>query len=675
MNTYYAAQGTDDLLRRLSPTQRRFRVALAYLIAFFVMTCVIYTALMRLPATRVGDGAEYYAMELAISQTHRPFVTAPTWEAYERLRKQGSITSLQAADQLKQAYVPLTLGGETDFNHFWFYPLMASAVSTPAGYLGLTRASHARFMLLHSLLMAGILLLCFRLHGFKGTVAALALIVTSPTLWYADKVHTELFTVVLTIAAMSLALKRRWAFAGLMLALVTTQNISFVFPAIAACILALTAYRPSVTDKPGLADVLALVAAALLALLHPFYYFSRYGGLTPQLINKGAEVTHLDVLSSMQYLVDPDIGLLPNWPLGLLLLLVAAHGLYTRRLSLPRPDMAAFSIVFLLSAMAAQAATTNINSGGTAGPARYALWYLCLFYPIIVLLEPLPGRRLNRWLAHGAWITAYAAAAISIRDYLPTKPESYTTPSRAAAFIYTYVPWLWNPSPEVFAERNAQLGEITPEGPALVIGPGCRKALFLPGTQHHAALYPAGACGLTATAGARLVNEQFPSLPREPTYFLVDPQNIETLRSMLSANQTAGPDELRPYLGEGWSVDEPWGVWSLGERSSLHLKVKQSVKKGSHLMLQANGLWHDSRQAMTVKARVNAGPWQTRTLTASEPQPATIAIQLPALVASANLEVELRYDKPASPASLGLSSDSRELGIGLVSLSLKPLPP
>ncbi|WP_045737530.1 hypothetical protein [Xanthomonas sp. MUS 060] len=675
MNTHYFAQGTDDLLRRLSRVQRRFRVALAYLIAFLILTCVVYTALIRLPATRVGDGAEYYAMELAISQAHRPFVTTPTWEAYEQLRKQRSIASLQSADQLKHAYVTLTLGGETDFNHFWFYPLMASAVSTPATHLGLIRASHARFLLLHSLLIAGILLLCFRLHGFRGTVAALALVVTSPALWYVDKVHTELFTVVLTIAAMSLALERRWAFAGLMLALATTQNISFVFPAIAACILALTAYHPRAADKPRLADILALVTAALLALLHPFYYFSRYGGLTPQLINKGAEVAHLDVLSSMQYLVDPDVGLLPNWPLGLLLLVVAAHGLYTRRLTLPRPGMASFSIVFLLSAMAAQAATININSGGTAGPSRYGLWYLCLFYPIIALLEPLPSGRLNRWLARGAWIAAYAAAAIGISDYLPTKPESYTTPSRAAALIYTYAPWLWNPSPEVFSERNAQLGEFTPEGPALVISQGCSKALFIPGKQHHVALYPSSACGLTAKAVGWLMNEQFPSLPRKPTYFSIDMQNIEALMRTLSVSQRVGPDDLRPYLGEGWSVDESWGVWSLGEHSSLHLKVKQAVTKGSYLMLQANGLWHDSRQAMTMKARVNGGPWQTRTLTASEPQPATIAIQLPALVAGTNLKVELHYDKPASPASLGLSSDDRELGIGLVSLSLKPLPP
>ncbi|WP_295917689.1 hypothetical protein [uncultured Xanthomonas sp.] len=675
MSMRYVAQGTDDLSRRLSPAQQRFRVAIAYLFALLALACIVYTALLRLPATRVGDGAEYYAMELAISQTHRPFVTAPAWEAYERLREQGSIGSLQTADQLKQAYIPLTRQGETDFNHFWFYPLMASVVGMPAEHLGLIRASHARFLLLHSLLIAGMLLLCFHLHGFKGSVAALALVVTSPALWYVDKVHTELFTVVLTIAAMSLALERRWAFAGLMLALVTTQNISFVLPALAACILALASYRPGGTDKPGVVDVLALVSAALVALLHPIYYFSRYGGLTPQLINQGAEVAHLDVLSSVQYLVDPDIGLLPNWPLGLLLLVVAAHGLYTRRLAPPRLGIATFSIVFLLAAMAAQAATVNVNSGGTPGPARYGLWYLCLFYPIIALLEPLPGGRLNRWLGRGAWIVACAAAVIGVRDYLPTKPESYTTPSRAAALIYAHAPWLWNPSPEVFAERNAQLGEVTPDGPALVIGQGCRKALFLPGAQHHVALYPAGACGLTASAGALLVSQQFPSLPKEPTYFSVDLQSIEAMKSTLSAGQRVGPDELRAFLGEGWSSNEPWGVWSLGERSSLRLKVKQRVAKGSHLILQANGLWHSDRQAMTVSARVNGGPWQTRTLTASESQPATIAIQLPALIAGANFEVELRYDKPASPASLGLSSDGRELGIGLVSLSLQPPSP
>ncbi|MDL5366159.1 hypothetical protein QSH18_11130 [Xanthomonas sp. NCPPB 2654] len=672
MSTEYVVQGADDVLRRLSPAQRRLRVALTYLIAMLILTSLIYAVLARLPAVRIGDGAEYYAMELAVSHEHRPFVAAPTWAAYEQIWKQGSIASLQTADQLKSVYVPLTREGETDFNHFWFYPLMASVASAPGKYLGLVDASHARFMMLHALLIAGLLLLCFRTHGFKGMLAATALIVTSPALWYVNKVHTELFTVVLTTAAVCLALKRQWAFSGLMLAMVTTQNISFVLPAIAACLFALAAYRTEDDRAPGLMDTLALVMAAIIALLHPLYYFSRYGGLTPQLINKGAEVSHLDVFSSIQYLLDPDVGLLPNWPLGVLLLVLAAHGLYRRRLPLPRPSMAAFTAIFVLAAMAAQAATTNINSGGTAGPARYGLWYLCLFYPIVALLKPLSASRLNRWIARACWFVAMVAAAIGVRDYLPNKPESYTSPSRAASLIYGHAPWLWNPSPEVFAERNAQLGERTPPGPALVLGQGCRKALFLPGTENHVALYPAGACGLTAAAGAKLIGSQFPLLPQEPTYFSVNLEDVASMKGVLSATQPAGPTELRAYLGDGWSSDEPWGVWSLGMHSSLHLRLERPAAQGAALILRANGLWHGERHAMTVSARVNGGPWQTRTMTASEPQPAVVPIRLPALPAGADVLVELRYDKPASPASLGLSQDTRELGIGLVSLEFSP---
>ncbi|MCK9912270.1 hypothetical protein MXD81_24160, partial [Microbacteriaceae bacterium K1510] len=49
------------------------------------------------------------------------------------------------------------------------------------------------------------------------------------------------------------------------------------------------------------------------------YYFARYGVVTPQVLAGGATPgLYLNIWYI--WLIDPDIGLFPNWPFGLLLL-------------------------------------------------------------------------------------------------------------------------------------------------------------------------------------------------------------------------------------------------------------------------------------------------------------------------------------------------------------------
>ncbi len=93
-------------------------------------------------------------------------------------------------------------------------------------------------------------------------------------------------------SAMALAAKRHWAAAGLLLALTSTQNISFAIPAFVCCVIAL--YQFCTEPRTGVraaVDAVLLSGAAILALLHPAYYFFRFGGITPQLITFGADTS------------------------------------------------------------------------------------------------------------------------------------------------------------------------------------------------------------------------------------------------------------------------------------------------------------------------------------------------------------------------------------------------
>ncbi len=665
--------GSDQLRRPLSQRAHALRVAAGYALAGLAVLCLTYLLLQKLPAVRVGDGAEYYALERSVSIDHRPYVQDAAWTDYERIRESGSIASMQPAESLRQVYLPLTLGGGTDFNHFWLYPALAAMAGKIGNAIGLDTGTHAHFMLLHAVLAAGLILLCFRLHGIRGVFAALLILISSPALWYLNKVHTEFFTIVLSTAAVACALRSYWATAGLLLAVVTAQNISFVAPALFSCTVAIASFRKGA--KPGVGtmwQVVALAAAALIAALHPAYYFFRFGGLTPQLINIGADTSHLNPFLSIQYLLDPDIGLLPNWPAGLLILAAFAIALVRRRVSRPAATFLVFLAIYMCAALVAQAATSNVNSGGTPGPARYALWYLCLFYPCVVLSAfPSYGAR-ARWARTGWMILVCASVIIALRLYAPWRPEAYTAPSKAAKLIYTHAPWMWNPAPEVFSERNAGLGERTPEGPSLIFGPKCRKALYLPGQGNAVAVYPANACGvMTGVFANNLLLHHLPNRPDSPTYFSLDSTEVRGQFAALAAGLTVPATGLRPYLRDGWSVDEPWGVWSDGDASTIAFKTTDELPAGSCLILQVTGLWSGARQHAKVKVRVNGAAWQEYELDASQAASTAIPVALPKLAANAEARIELRYDKPASPAELGMSADGRRMTIGLTSLKIQ----
>ncbi|WDM75907.1 hypothetical protein ACCQ13_02400 [Xanthomonas sp. NCPPB 1638] len=673
MTTEYVAQGTDDLRRKMSDNQRRIRISLLYLVAGLLIVAVLYPILCSLSRDRTGDGSEYYAMEMAISIEHRPYVQGKTWAAYEQQRISEKIRGLQSADDLKDYYKRLTVNGGTDFNHFWFYPASAAIIGQAGQMIGLSKDPHDHYMLLHAVLVSSLILLCFGLQGLRGGLAAALILFASPALWYVNKVHTELFTITLTTASLACALRHRWAFTGLFLAILTSQNISFAAPAFAASTFALINHTKSKKYQLSAIEVLALALTPAIGVLHPFYYFSRFGSITPQLINGGAQVSDLHILSSFRYLSDPDIGLLPNWPLGVVVVVVAvSSGVARGQFRLPRHPMLWIWIsVYILISMLAQGATTNVNSGGTFGPARYGLWYLCFFYPLILLTLLQIGKIKNSPLKIIISLAITLAAMGSIKIAWPLKPESFLTPSRAAQLIYGYVPWIWSPNEEVFFERNAGVADVPPIRPALVLGPRCRKALFIPGgDSSKITVYPEGACGFSSSTAAKLIARKIGPPPSSSQYFLVNKIDLPQAPLFPSARALAARD-LRPYLGNGWSRIEPLGIWSVGENSEIRLRFQGTTNEGDELILRVTALWAVGRSAMHVNVRVNGGNWQEKVLSASSTQPQELRISLPQLPSGKSIQLDLNYDEPASPVQLGLSSDDRMLGIYLTSINLE----
>ena len=479
---------------------------------------VVYALFWGATPVRVGDGSEYYAMFLSWAETRRPWMTPPAFDAYERLVASNQISYMVPRNWLEGVFPALRLNEQADFNHFWFYSLLAYLAAAGLGSFGVPVGVHQGFLLLHLGLLLASLAMAARLLGTRGVLAVAVLTLSSPIIWYLDKVHTELFTYCTVLMAVIALMRDRYLVAALCLALASTQNPSFALLAAVPY-----GYRFVVLGRrrfSWLETVLA-VATALIVLAHPVYYFLRFGVPTPQMLAGGASVgANLAYLHI--WLLDPDIGLLPNWPLGVLMVMIGAGALWPLRFRLARPSfLLVFAALFFAVNLLAHASTTNLNSGATPGPARYALWYIPIFLPLVVAAfgRMTPLRR--KWPLWGLVLTL---TVVNLSVSWPARPENNYAPTFLSRFVQTYLSALYTPPAEVFAERFSGLGEGSrlPYARAIV-GPDCRKALVYPQSVRFLVTIPAS-CGIADSQVLAFLHKQ--PLPDGGPVFLRLPDDL-----------------------------------------------------------------------------------------------------------------------------------------------------
>jgi hypothetical protein len=223
---------------------------------------------------------------------------------------------------------------------------------------------------------------------------------------------------------------------------------------------------------------LAFAALAIaVTLLHPIYYLSRLGVLTPQQLNGGYAASVPSPKRYLSPLIDPDIGFVAWLPFHLLLALAGATLLVrSMRQSRPRRELlglaAACGIGMAIWFLFVFAQTTNVNNGGTVHITRYALWLLPLTLPCIAAaINALDTRFSSVVLA--ASLALFAVYAVIFH---PDQPERYVEHSPQSIWLIDHAPGLYRPLPEVFVERTLHIDG----GPRLsAADPACRMVFVL----------------------------------------------------------------------------------------------------------------------------------------------------------------------------------------------------
>ncbi len=453
-----------------------------FLIAVLAFICLIKPG----PVLRSGDSLEYVSMLVSWAEFGRPYVTSDSIKTMEkRLGQAPELGESPFFKSFRERFPSLlTNGTEMDLPHFWLYSLAAAVFYHPLKLLSLDIG--LAFMLLHLLIVAAGFLVVRKALGRAAGLCLLLIIVFSPLIWFVNKVHVELFTVVLVCAGTALLAAENWAGSALCFALVSTQNLPFAI--LAGLVFLLGFSRRQWTVLRGRWPL--WIAAFGLAAAQPVYYLLRLGILNP-VVATGAAKMDTEVFSlrrMFSFIVDPDIGLLANWPVALLILLVFA-ALAARR----RAGFRSATWVFLAASLPvllwSQSRSMNLNHGGTYLISRYALWYLYVFFLMLWQL----GLALQKSAAavkRIGFAAGVLAGSFALIQFWPTRPEEYLRPTPASLWLYSRFPAAYDPMPEIFTERYRRSEEDLPEEAWAVSHPTGSKILVRRGRMQYVRYWP-----------------------------------------------------------------------------------------------------------------------------------------------------------------------------------------
>jgi hypothetical protein len=465
-----AASGSRRVLARLGTRRPSVDLISWALLAALAFICLVEPG----PVVRSGDSLEYVAMLVSWAEFGRPYVTSDSIKTMEkRLGQVPEPGESSFFRSFKERFPALLKNGtEMDLPHFWLYSLAAAVFYHPLRLLSLDIG--LAFMLLHLLVVVAGFLAVRRALGKGAGLCLLLLVAFSPLVWFVNKVHVELVTVVLAVAGAALLAAGNWAGSALSFGLAATQNPPFTILAGLAFLLGF-ARRKRALFRNGWP---VWIAAAGLAAAQPAYYLLRLGILNP-VVATGAARMDADVFSMRRmlcFIVDPDIGLFANWPVALLILAAFAVQAARRRAGL-KGSTWVFIAVSVPVLLWSQSRSLNLNHGGTCYISRYALWYLYVFFLMLWQLG-LSLRPAGRAARRAGLAAGLLAGALGLVQFWPARPEEYLRPTPVSAWLYSRLPGLYDPMPEIFTERYRRIEEHLPEDVWAVSHPSGNKILI-----------------------------------------------------------------------------------------------------------------------------------------------------------------------------------------------------
>lgn len=130
-------------------------------------------------------------------------------------------------------------------------------------------------------------------------------------------------------------------------------------------------------------------------------------------------------------------------------------------------------------------------------------------------------------------------------------------------------------------------------------------------------------------------------------------------------------------FGSGWSSPEAWGTWSDAGQATIVIHSSEMSDKALKLSFFAHAFLVPRHPKLAVSISVNGTVLhKIDYIYPTGTNEAERDVTIPAAVVAAGkgmLKIQFNMDKPASPASVGLSADPRLLGLGMVWLKISTM--
>lgn len=397
-----------------------------------------------------GDSFEYLLMSEAIFNHGSPDITAADVAVFDKkfdhtyfwISKDIGYLFNEPTFMKSFAGFYTNLQGKHFSYHFWFYPLL----NLPARYLvqALNINPERAFQITHALILFIVVLVVYYSKRLteKEKILLLILYIISPGIFYLPLAHPEFLVYSLMFLSGIFLLERRYLLAILLSAVAAMQNLPLGL--FGAFIILLFLYKKGFTVK----NLCKSSFAFLPALIPPVFYIYNYQ--TPSLIAStgflNLNFTTLEKLFSLFF--DLNQGLLIGMPV--LLLVIGVLIWKARRVWKEgfKNNLTVHDGILPVALVIALVSCTMMNwNAGQQVIHRYGIWVAPLFLIYLVAQKNF----INRYLL--AFILVIQLAVVVHYKGFYAEGE-YVKHKGIAKFFLRHAPSLYNPVPEVFAERT-----------------------------------------------------------------------------------------------------------------------------------------------------------------------------------------------------------------------------
>lgn len=640
-------------------------VPLRSLSGWRMLALVLAIALLALMASRkgrlMGDSTEYLLMTAAMAShgsvdiRHSDIAQARgLMPPYMKVH----LDALEKGLDDPAVTVPLpgfyrALDGKVYAIHFAAYSVLAAAPFKLFQLAGINPVKCYQVVNLALVFVLGLALL--RLFGnAQRALVGVLLYMLCGGLLYWNWSSPECLSAAALLAGFALYCSGAPIRAGLLTGFASLQNPSIVLTLAALPVLA-WCLQPGMPLRDGIKAALRPRTLAGLALggaifAIPLAYNLHTFGVTSIIARVGTSKALIGIGRLHSLFFDLNQGMIIAIPaVAAMLLLWGWRGIGRARRT--RQALALLLCCVLAAAYSVPAMMVQNWNSGASGVMRYAFW--CEMPFVFLLLWRL--RQAARWprAVLGLVLLAQAAAMQAASSY------SETQFGPIAAFVMRHAPALYNPEPEIFAERASgkEDYDIDPKQVYAYRSNGLvRKALYH-ASQPDLAVALCGE-GQTMSGGkegrrTKGVWIYLNGPVRCVKAIDITPDQFPTAPAVMAGN---GWSVLEPAQEQGQRRARPAGMWSEGDASQLQLAYQQP---GAYTQLVIRGHYFEGNKRTRVIINGIDTGWHD--LQAGEP------VTIPNAATTTAVQVELRHEAPRSPGK----QDNRKLALFLLEAGLQ----